>query len=149
MYESTSNKSLMNTEDKSEAALEHLKQVGKLRIADEAVMMADKQHLLAYDRAKVRAHDLRFLGDIEEEDMGNIHIGDVNQTTPSTLAPSASGSLSRKAIAAGLLALGGGGIGAGGMALYEFLADTQPPPAAESFEDTDTEYEMKLVPDGA
>ena len=82
--------------------------------------------------------------------MGNIHVGDVNHTSLPVSAPSAPSSLSRKALAAGLLALGGGGVGAGGMALYEFLA-LQPPPAAESFEDTDTntEYEMKIVQDGA
>ena len=133
-------------EDKSEAALEHLKEIGKIRIADEAIMMEDVRELLAMDRAKVRAHNRRFLGDVSEEEMGNIHIGDVNQTTPSTLAPSAPSSLTRKAIAAGLLALGGG-TGVGGLALYEYL--TAAPPAAESFEDTDTntEYEMKIVED--
>ena len=114
-------------------------------------MMADKQELLAMDRANVKAHNRRFLGaDMEENDMGNIHIGDVNQAAPSTPAPSALSSFSRKALAAGLLALGGGGVGAGAMAIYDYL-DSQPPPAAESFEDTDTdtEYEMKLIPDGA
>ena len=111
-------------------------------------MMQDVQELLAMDRAKVRAHDRRFLGaDIEENDMGNIHIGDVNQAAPQSLAPSAPSSFSRKAIAAGLLALGGGGFGAGAMAIYDYL-NSQPPPAVESI-DTDTEYEMKLVPDGA
>ena len=137
--------------EKSEAALEHLKEIGKIRIADEAIMMQDVQELLAMDRAKVRAHDRRFLGaDIEENDMGNIHIGDVNQAAPLMPAPSAPSSFSRKAIAAGLLALGGGGVGAGGMAIYDYLT-SDPPPAAESFvdTDTDTEYEMKLVPDGA
>jgi len=134
--------------EKSEAALEHLKEIGKIRIADEAIMMQDVQELLAMDRAKVRAHDRRFLGaDIEENDMGNIHIGDVNQAAPQSLAPSAPSSFSRKAIAAGLLALGGGGFGAGAMAIYDYL-NSQPPPAVESI-DTDTEYEMKLVPDGA
>ena len=134
--------------DKSEAALEHLKEIGKIRIADEAIMMQDVQELLAMDRAKVRAHDRRFLGaDIEEKDMGNIHIGDVNQTVPQSLAPSAPSSFGRKAIAAGLLALGGGGVGVGAMAILDYL-NSQPPPAAESF-DTDTEYEMKLVPNGA
>ena len=137
----------MSTEEKSEAALEHLVQVGKLRIADEAVMMADKQELLAMDRAKVRAHDRRFLGaDMEEQEMGNIHIGDVNQSVPQTSAPSASGSLGRKALIAGLLALSGGGVGAGAIALYELLTP-EPPSAAESI-DTDTEYEMKLIPNG-
>ena len=137
-------------EDKSEAALEHLKEIGKIRIADEAIMMEDVRELLAMDRAKVRAHNRRFLGDVSEEEMGNIHIGDVNQAAPLMPAPSAPSSFSRKAIAAGLLALGGGGVGAGGMAIYDYLT-SDPPPAAESFvdTDTDTEYEMKLVPDGA
>jgi len=136
----------MSTEEKSEAALEHLKEIGKIRIADEAIMMQDVQELLAMDRAKVRAHDRRFLGgDIEEKDMGNIHIGDVNQSVPQGSAPSAAGSLGRKALIAGLLALGGGSAGVGAMALYEYLT-SQPPPTAESYEDADTEYEMKLVP---
>jgi len=134
--------------EKSEAALEHLKSIGKIRIADEAIMMQDVQELLAMDRAKVRAHDRRFLGaDIEEKDMGNIHIGDVNQTTPQSLAPSARSSLARSATAAALLALGGG-TGVGGLALYEYF--TSNPPAAESFIDTDTdtntEYEMSILP---
>jgi hypothetical protein len=135
--------------DKSEAALEHLKEIGKIRIADEAIMMQDVQELLAMDRAKVKAHNRRFLGgDIEEKDMGNIHIGDVNQAAPPSMpAPSAPGSLGRKALIAGLLALGGGGVGVGAMAILDYL-NSQPPPAAESF-DTDTEYEMKLVPNGA
>ena len=135
-------------EDKSEAALEHLEEIGKIRIADEAIMMADMQELLAMDRAKVKAHDRRFLGgDIEEQEIGNIHIGDVNQAVPLALAPSAPSSLTRKAIAAGLLALGGGGVGAGAMAIYDYLS-SQPLPAAESHEDHDTEYEMTLIPGG-
>jgi|LUML01.1.fsa_nt_gb hypothetical protein len=138
----------MSTEEKSEAALEHLKEIGKIRIADEAIMMQDVQELLAMEREKVRAHNRRFLGgDFEEHDMGNIHIGDVNQSAPLVSTPSAPSSLTRKAIAAGLLALGGSA-GAGGLALYEYLTRPQPP-AAESFvdTDTDTEYEMKLVPE--
>ena len=138
----------MSTEEKSEAALEHLKEIGKIRIADEAIMMQDVQELLAMDRANVKAHNRRFLGgDIEENDMGNIHIGDVNQAAPQMPAPSAPGSLGRKALIAGLLALSGGGVGAGAMAVYDLL-NSPPPPTAESI-DTDTEYEMKLVPDGA
>ena len=138
----------MSTEEKSEAALEHLKEIGKIRIADEAIMMQDVQELLAMEREKVRAHNRRFLGgDFEEHDMGNIHIGDVNQSAPLASTPSAPSSFSRKAIAAGLLALGGG-TGVGGLALYEYLT-SEPAPAAESFvdTDTDTEYEMKLVPE--
>ena len=140
----------MSTEEKSEAALEHLKEIGKIRIADEAIMMQDVQELLAMEREKVRAHNRRFLGgDFEEHDMGNIHIGDVNQSAPLASTPSAPSSFSRKAIAAGLLALGGGSVGAGGMALYEYLA-SKPAPAAESFVDTDTdtntEYEMSILP---
>tara|TARA_R100001594_G_scaffold29299_4_gene54781 strand:+ start:7004 stop:7435 length:432 start_codon:yes stop_codon:yes gene_type:complete len=137
----------MSTEGKSGAALDHLKEIGKIRIADEAILMQDLQELLAMDRAKVKAHNQRFLGgDFEEHDMGNIHIGDVNQSAPLASTPSAPSSLTRKAIAAGLLALGGG-TGIGGMALYEYL--TAPPvPSAESFQDTDTntEYEMMIVP---
>ena len=113
-------------------------------------MMQDAHELLAMDREKARAHNRRFLGgDFEEVEMGNIHVGDVIHTPPPLVStPSAPSSFGRKAIAAGLLALGGGSVGAGGMALYEFLS-SQPPPAAESFEDTDTntEYEMKLVED--
>ena len=111
-------------------------------------MMQDAQELLSMDRAKVRAHNRRFLGDdYEENDMGNIHVGDVNHTSLPASAPSAPSSFGRKAIAAGLLALGGG-TGVGGLALYEYLT-SEPAPAAESFEDTDTntEYEMKLVED--
>ena len=140
----------MSTEnERTEAAVEHLKELSKIRVADEAMMMQDAQELLSMDRAKVRAHNRRFLGDdYEENDMGNIHVGDVNHTSLPVSAPSAPSSFGRKAIAAGLLALGGGSVGAGGMALYEFLS-SQPPPAAESFvdTDTDTEYEMKLVPE--
>ena len=140
----------MSTEnERTKAAVEHLKELSKIRVADEAMMMQDAQELLSMDRAKVRAHNRRFLGDdYEENDMGNIHVGDVNHTSLPASAPSAPSSFGRKAIAAGLLALGGGSVGAGGMALYEFLS-SQPPPAAESFEDTDTntEYEMKLVED--
>ena len=138
----------MSTEEKSGAALDHLKEIGKIRIADEAIMMQDVQELLAMERYKARAHNRKFLGgDFEESDMGNIHIGDGNQAAPQSLAPSAPSSFSRKAIAAGLLALGGGGFGAGAMAIYDYLT-SDPPPAVESF-DTDTEYEMKLIPDGA
>lgn len=138
----------MNTEsERTEAAVDHLKELSKIRIADEAVLMQDAQELLAMERAKARAHNRRFLGDgYEENDMGNIHVGDVNHTSLPASAPSAPSSFGRKAIAAGLLALGGGGVGAGSMALYEYLT-SQPPAAAESFEDTDTntEYEMKIV----
>jgi len=111
-------------------------------------MMADKQELLAMNRAKVRAHDRRFLGDIEEEEVGNIHIGDLNQVAPQQSAPSARSGLAKSAGVAALLALGGG-TGAGGLALLEYLT-SKPVPAVESFEDTDTntEYEMKLVPSG-
>ena len=81
--------------------------------------------------------------------MGNIHVGDVNHTSLPVSAPSAPSSFGRKAIAAGLLALGGGSVGAGGMALYEYLT-SEPVPAAESFVDTDTdtntEYEMSILP---
>ena len=138
----------MSTEKKSGAALDHLKKIGKLRVADEAIMMQDVQELLAMERDKARAHNRKFLGgDFEESDMGNIHIGDVNQSAPLASTPSAPGRLARTALMAGVLALGGGA-GAGGLALYEYLT-SQPAPSAESFEDTDTntEYEMKLVPD--
>ena len=138
----------MNTKsERAEAAVDHLKGLSKIRIADEAMLMQDAQELLAMERAKARAHSKKFLGDdYEEGEVGNIHVGDVNHA-PQLPAPSAPSSFGRKAIAAGLLALSGGGVGAGAMALYEYLA-SQPPPAAESFEDTDTntEYEMKLIP---
>ena len=140
----------MSIEEKSGAALDHLKEIGKIRIADEAIMMQDLQELLAMDRAKVKAHDRRFLGgDFEEQDMGNIHVGDVNQSAPLVSTPSAPSSLARKVIATGLLALGSGGVGAGAMAIYDYLT-SQPPPVAESFEhtdiDTNTEYEMSILP---
>tara|TARA_R110000824_G_scaffold54321_1_gene149876 strand:- start:117 stop:548 length:432 start_codon:yes stop_codon:yes gene_type:complete len=137
----------MSIEEKSGAALDHLKEIGKIRIADEAIMMQDLQELLAMDRAKVKAHDRRFLGgDFEEQDMGNIHVGDVNQSAPLASTPSARGNLAKSAAVAALLALGGG-TGVGGMALFEYLT-SKPVPSAESFidTDTDTEYEMKLVP---
>ena len=137
----------MSTEKKSGAALEHLKKIGKIRVADEAIMMQDVQELLAMERDKARAHNRKFLGgDFEESEVGNIHIGDVNQSAPLASTPSAPSSLARKVIATGLLALGGGA-GAGGLALYEYLT-SQPAPSAKSFidTDTDTEYEMKLVP---
>ena len=133
--------------ERAEAAIGHLTELSKIRTADEAVLLQDAQELLAMDRAKIRAHNRQFLGgDYEENDMGNIHVGDVNHVPSPASAPSAPSSFSRKAIAAGLLALGGG-TGAGGLALYEYF--TSNPPAAESFEDTDTntEYEMKLVED--
>ena len=141
----------MSTEnERAEAAIDHLKDLSKIRTADEAVLMQDAQELLAMDRAKVRAHNRQFLGgDYEENDMGNIHVGDVNHVPSPASAPSAPSSFGRKAIAAGLLALGGGSVGAGGMALYEYLA-SKPAPAAESFVDTDTdtntEYEMSILP---
>lgn len=139
----------MSTEnERAEAAIDHLKDLSKIRTADEAVLLQDAQELLAMDRAKIRAHNQQFLGgDYEESDMGNIHVGDVNHVPSPASAPSARSSLARSAMAAALLALGGG-TGAGGLALYEFL-NSEPVPAAESFEDTDTntEYEMKLVED--
>ena len=134
--------------DKSEAALEHLKEIGKIRVADEAVMIQDLQGLLAMERDKAKAYNRKFLGgDFEETEMGNIHVGDVNQSAPLASTPSAPSSLIRKVMAAGLLALGGSA-GASGLALYEYLTQEQPP-AAESFTDTDTntEYEMKIVED--
>ena len=138
----------MSTEnERAEAAIDHLKDLSKIRTADEAVLLQDAQELLAMDRAKIRAHNQQFLGgDYEESDMGNIHVGDVNHVPSPASAPSARSSLARSAMAAALLALGGG-TGAGGLALYEYF--TSNPPAAESFEDTDTntEYEMKLVED--
>ena len=141
----------MNTDEKRvESAVDHLKELSKIRIADEAVMMQDAHELLAMDRAQTRAHNRRFLGgDFEEIDMGNIHVGDVNQSAPLVSTPSAPSSLARKAIATGLLALGSGGVGAGAMAIYDYLT-SQPPPVAESFEhtdiDTNTEYEMSILP---
>ena len=142
----------MNTDEKRvESAVDHLKELSKIRIADEAVMMQDAHELLAMDREKARAHNRRFLGgDFEEVEMGNIHVGDVNYTPPPLVStPSAPSSLARKAIATGLLALGSGGVGAGAMAIYDYL-NSQPPPVAESFEDTDTdtntEYEMSILP---
>ena len=139
----------MSTEnERAEAAIDHLKDLSKIRTADEAVLLQDAQELLAMDRAKIRAYNQQFLGgDYEESDMGNIHVGDVNHVPSPASAPSARSSLARSAMAASLLALGGG-TGAGGLALYEFL-NSEPVPAAESFEDTDTntEYEMKLVED--
>jgi len=139
----------MSIEENSEAARKHLEELSKIRVADEAIMLQDAQELLAMDRSKVRAHNRRFLGgDFGEENMaGNIHIGDVTQTPPLASTPSAPSSLTRKAIAIGLLALGGSA-GAGGLALYEYLTQKQPP-AAESFTDTDTntEYELKIVED--
>ena len=137
----------MSTEEKSGAALDHRKELGKIRIAAEAIMMQDVQELLAMERDKARAHNRKFLGgDFEESDMGNIHIGLVNQPAPLASTRSARSKLARSAAVAALLALGGG-TGAGGLALYEYLT-SKPVPAAESFEDTDTntEYEMKLVP---
>ena len=61
----------MSTEnERTEAAVEHLKELSKIRVADEAMMMQDAQELLSMDRAKVRAHNRRFLGDdYEENDM--------------------------------------------------------------------------------
>ena len=140
----------MSTEnERAEAAIDHLKDLSKIRTADEAVLLQDAQELLAMDRAKVRAHNQQFLGgDYEENDMGNIHVGDVNHVPSPASAPSARSSLARSAMAAALLALGGG-TGAGGLALYEYL--TSEPPAAESFIDTDTdtntEYEMSILPE--
>ena len=140
----------MNIDEKRvEGAVDHLKEMSKIRIAEEAIMMQDAQQLLAMEREKAKGHNRRFLGgDFRGDEMGDIHIGDVNQQVPPRSTPSGSSSLTRKAIAAGLLALGGGGVGAGGMALYEYLA-SQPPPAAESFEDkdTDTQYEMRIIDD--
>ena len=74
----------MNTDEKRvESAVDHLKELSKIRIADEAVMMQDAHELLAMDREKARAHNRRFLGgDFEEVEMGNIHVGDVNHTPP-------------------------------------------------------------------
>ena len=133
-----------------EAAVDHLTELSKIRVADEAIMMQDAQAILAMDRAQTRAHNRRFLGgDFEEVDMGNIHVGDVNQSAPLVSTPSAPSSLTRKAMAIGLLALGSGGVGAGAMAIYDYLT-SQPPPVAESFEDTNidtnTEYEMSILP---
>jgi hypothetical protein len=141
----------MSTEnERVGAAIDHLKELSKIRTADEAVMMQDAHELLAMERAKARAHSRKFLGDdYEEGEVGNIHVGDVNHAPLSVdPAPSARSSLARSAMAAALLALGGGA-GAGGLALYEFL-NSEPVPAAESFIDTDTdtntEYEMSILP---
>ena len=140
----------MSTEnERAGAAIDHLKELSKIRTADEAVMMQDAHELLAMERAKARAHSRRFLGDdYEEEEVGNIHVGDVNHAPSIAPAPSARSSLARSAMAAALLALGGG-TGAGGLALYEYLT-SEPVPAAESFVDTDTdtntEYEMSILP---
>jgi len=139
----------MSTENKrAEAAIDHLKDLSKIRTADEAVLLQDAQELLAMDRAKIRAHNRQFQGgDYEEQDMGNIHVGDVNHVPAPASAPSARSGLAKSAGVAALLALGGG-TGAGGLALYEYLT-SQPAPAVESFEDTDTntEYEMSILPE--
>ena len=48
-----------------------------LRTAEEAVMVDDLSELLRINRETVRAHNKTHLDNYEDEEMGNIHVGDV------------------------------------------------------------------------
>jgi len=56
------------------------KLIGKwmgIRIAEEAVKVHDVSELMQINRDQVKAHFKTHLGNYEDEDMGNIHVGDV------------------------------------------------------------------------
>jgi hypothetical protein len=93
----------------------------RTRLAHEAVMLQDAQQTLALDRARTSAHQREFLGSAFVEPAADmIHIGDVHQVVPQTVAVPAMpatppvaqqkglGTLSKAAIGAALIATGAG-----------------------------------------
>lgn len=122
--------------------------VAKLRLAHEAMMLADAQAVLKADRAGVNAHNKEMLGAECGAPSGDdmIHIGNVTYTQQQPAPQPASTGMSTlgKVATGAALLLGGAGVGA---AIPLAIDALRPEPAVEApeFVDTDTDTQFRLV----
>lgn len=118
----------------------------RLSLARNAVQLADHDQVLKDSREVVKALNRRTFGAeyMPGEDDTNIHIGDI---TNQPVVQPATGKRSISPLVGGLI--GAGLLATGGpLALLAWNAISKPAAAAvaPSFKDTDTQYEIKLLP---
>lgn len=118
----------------------------RLGLARNAVLLADSDQVLRDSREVVKALNRRtFGGDyMPGDDDTNIHIGDI---TNQPVAQQSGGKRGLSPLVGGLI--GAGLLATGGpLALLAWNAISKPavPAAVPSFRDTDTQYEIKLLP---
>lgn len=133
--------------------------IAGLGLAAKAVGLEDHRRMLRdaanrvrdSHRAQMEAAGLKATKPTEDDDMGDIHIGDLNMQAPPRQPSQSSGmSTAAKLAMAGAMALGSGGLGAATTAI---LLDRDPPPVVAQPSpksddmddpDTDTQYELRI-----